>query len=187
RLPRLALPPEALHRPGSGQLPRALLDLPVRRRVPAEGRHRAGDGLWAHPGAGRQPGGDRHRIGRALLDGAPRRRVAGTPGPGSTAGPSGRGVTAAHEPNPTPTSAPAGETIVPIEDVGERLDRFLMRRFPDRSRSYLQRLVEEGDIMVNEKPSRAGYRLRGGDRIAWRFPARPLPSLEPEEIPLDVV
>ena len=35
---------------------------------------------------------------------------------------------------------------------GERLDKFLCTRFPAVSRGAIQRLIEEGHILVNDRP-----------------------------------
>jgi 23S rRNA pseudouridine1911/1915/1917 synthase len=76
-----------------------------------------------------------------------------------------------------------------VEDVaGERLDRFLGRKLPDHSRTFLQRIIEEGFVEVNGalcvKPSSL---LAGGDRVTARIPPSPPSSVEPENIPLRVI
>src|SRR4051794_6398126 len=78
-------------------------------------------------------------------------------------------------------------TIVAAAAAGQRLDRFLMARLPDQSRSALQRLIEAGEVRVNGAASKPGYHLRPGDNVGWRLPPPSLPTLEPEPIPLDVV
>lgn len=72
------------------------------------------------------------------------------------------------------------------DDVGQRLDRFLSREVPALTRSQLQLLNRRGGIRVNEAPEKAGYRLRGGDRIELVLPdpAHVFPAAE--AIPLRV-
>ena len=73
------------------------------------------------------------------------------------------------------------------EDEGERLDRFLVHRCPQFSRNRLQSLIREGAITVNDGPSRASYRVSGGDAIRLEVPAAVPPfAVEPEDIPLDI-
>ena len=56
------------------------------------------------------------------------------------------------------------------------------------SRTYIQKLIREGAITVNGKPSKPGYKLRTGDQVSLTFPApRPLQRIEPEPIPLDIL
>lgn len=53
-----------------------------------------------------------------------------------------------------------------------RLDLFLSAQFPEYSRSYFKTLVEEGHILVNDKPaSKAGLTIKTGDNVVVNFPA----------------
>ncbi|MDW8343866.1 MAG: RluA family pseudouridine synthase [Verrucomicrobiae bacterium] len=61
------------------------------------------------------------------------------------------------------------EVIVPAEASG-RLDVFLHARQPHRSRSFFQKLIAAGQVRVNDKPARASYRVRTGDRITVSVP-----------------
>jgi 23S rRNA pseudouridine1911/1915/1917 synthase len=79
------------------------------------------------------------------------------------------------------------EFSITSEDVGERLDRYLARQLPAHSRAYLQQLIEQRQILVDERAPKPGYRLRTGDRITVSLPP-PMPSgVLPEAIPLDVL
>ena len=56
---------------------------------------------------------------------------------------------------------------VPAEAAGQRLDQFLAsatRRSVSRSR--VQLLMEQGDVLVNGEREKASMKLRGGERIA---------------------
>jgi 23S rRNA pseudouridine1911/1915/1917 synthase len=68
-----------------------------------------------------------------------------------------------------------------------RLDAWLHARFPERSRSSLQRLVAEGQVLLNGRPAASGARVRAGDRIEVRFPPPRPAGLVPEERPLEVL
>ena len=72
----------------------------------------------------------------------------------------------------------------PAPDV--RLDKYLAGALPEFSRAHLQRLIEQGYVLVNGQPTKAGQRLIIRDRITVELPpsrGRPLP----EPIPLAVV
>ena len=73
------------------------------------------------------------------------------------------------------------------DDEAERLDRFLVSQCPQFSRSRIQSLIDEQAISVNGAPTRANYRVRGGDEISLELPAAVPPvAVEAADIPLDV-
>jgi 23S rRNA pseudouridine1911/1915/1917 synthase len=72
------------------------------------------------------------------------------------------------------------------EDRGERLDTFISSR-SGATRSSLQKLIKDGSVLVNSAVEKAGYRVRNGDRVEVSLPDEPESSLEPEDIPLDVI
>lgn len=69
----------------------------------------------------------------------------------------------------------------------ERIDKMVASKFPDVSRSRIQKWIEDGDILVNEEKVRTNYKLRVGDVIACEVPETEDMNLEPENIPLDIV
>ncbi|MCE2415483.1 RluA family pseudouridine synthase [Candidatus Poribacteria bacterium] len=72
---------------------------------------------------------------------------------------------------------------------GTRLDRFLINATEGISRTYLQRLIRDGDVTVNGKVGKQpSYVLRDGDRVYLTLPPpRPLDTAQPEQIPLDIL
>ena len=72
---------------------------------------------------------------------------------------------------------------------GERLDRFLLKATEGLSRTYLQRLIRDGNVTINGKVAKQpSYALRDGDRVYLTLPPpRPLETLQPERIPLDIL
>ena len=68
-----------------------------------------------------------------------------------------------------------------------RLDAFLATHIERWSRSRLQRLVEDGDVLVNGKPAKPSYKLREGDEVDVDLVDEPVARFEPEDIPLDIV
>ena len=75
------------------------------------------------------------------------------------------------------------------EHSGTRLDRFLLHATEARSRTYLQRRIRDGDVTVNDKVGKQpSYLLRDGDRVCLTLPPpRPLDTVAPEHIPLDIL
>ena len=54
---------------------------------------------------------------------------------------------------------------VKIKQIGERLDKFLVKELPDFSRSQIQKLIKQGGIIVNGKIVSSHFSLRKGDEI----------------------
>lgn len=73
------------------------------------------------------------------------------------------------------------------EDVGERLDRYVTRLLPTYSRSYVQQLIDEQQIVVDGRAAKAGYRLRAGNRISVSLPPPKPSALLPQPIALDIL
>ncbi len=68
----------------------------------------------------------------------------------------------------------------------ERLDTYISSK-TGLSRSYIQRLIKQGLLLVNSRPEKAGYRIRTGDRIEMTIPDEPRVTLIPEDISLEVI
>ena len=69
----------------------------------------------------------------------------------------------------------------------ERLDAFLRRQFPVLSRSAIQRLIEQGHITVNAKPTKPTHSPRAGEVVRIEIPeARPAEA-QAEAIPLEII
>lgn len=77
--------------------------------------------------------------------------------------------------------------VISSEDAGQRLDAYLAGVIQDWSRSRLQRLITDGDVLVNEKTSKPSYKLHDGDEIDVDLVEAPTAVFEPENIPLDIV
>ncbi len=74
------------------------------------------------------------------------------------------------------------------EDVaGLRLDKAITLLCPDLSRNSAQQLVESGDILVNGTACNKKYSVKNGDVISINIPEPTMLSVEPEDIPLDIV
>lgn len=76
---------------------------------------------------------------------------------------------------------------VPEESAGQRLDAFLAEQIESWSRSRLQRLIDDGDVVVNGRAAKSSYKLRASDQIDVELTALPLASFVPEDIPIEIV
>jgi len=68
-----------------------------------------------------------------------------------------------------------------------RIDKYLHHRFPDFSRTIIQRLIEEGAVTVNGKPPKSSYHLHLEDQVNIILPPPPTNEIPPEPIPLDIL
>lgn len=69
----------------------------------------------------------------------------------------------------------------------KRIDRLLAEKIPTLSRSYIQKLMKEQQIFVNERPVKANYKVSAGDSVTVVIPELKEPDIVPENIPLDVL
>lgn len=75
-----------------------------------------------------------------------------------------------------------------VEDGNElRIDRYLSECCDDMSRSYLQKLVKEGDVLVNGQSVKSNYKVSEGDQIRIELPAAIKPEIVAEPMELDVI
>ncbi|ACA45490.1 RluA family pseudouridine synthase [Clostridium botulinum] len=68
-----------------------------------------------------------------------------------------------------------------------RLDLYLSKIFEDKSRSYLQGIIDQGSVLVNNKKKKRNYKLKVGDNIEVNIPEPKLLQIEPEDIKLDII
>lgn len=73
------------------------------------------------------------------------------------------------------------------EQKNVRIDKFLSEQLPDQSRSYLQKLLKEGNVTVNEKPVKANYKVQLSDTVRLELPEPENLDILPEDIPLDIL
>lgn len=73
------------------------------------------------------------------------------------------------------------------EDAGKRLDAFLAENMEGKTRSAIQKLMEQGKVLVNGNPGSKNYKLKAGDAIQVEVPEPEPLELLPQNIPLDIV
>lgn len=80
------------------------------------------------------------------------------------------------------------ETVVIHEDeTGIRLDTWLSQKYTEYTRSFWQRLIKDGNILVNHAGCKANYKVREHDIITITIPSPKEIAVEPEDIPLNIV
>ena len=78
------------------------------------------------------------------------------------------------------------EWIAAPEDAGARLDAFLAGKM-EKTRSSVQKLIEEENVRLNGAPAAKNARLREGDRVEATEPPPEVLDVKPQNIPLDIV
>lgn len=74
------------------------------------------------------------------------------------------------------------------EDMeGERIDKCVSLLADSLSRSYIQKLLDSGNLTVNGRVVKANYRLKAEDNVSLLIPEAAAPSVAPENIPLSVL
>jgi len=79
------------------------------------------------------------------------------------------------------------EYVFVADIAGVRLDKFVGESCPELSRTHAQQLINEGFITVNGKTVKPSLKLIPGDKVAVTIPPEPPSTLEPENIPLNIV
>lgn len=69
----------------------------------------------------------------------------------------------------------------------ERIDKFLAAKLPELSRSYIQKLIDKGNILVAGVPVKSNYKVRQADEILVRIPDAEIPDIKAEDIPLAIL
>ena len=67
-----------------------------------------------------------------------------------------------------------------------RLDKFLTSELDDFSRTQVQNLIKDGNVLVNEKAQKANYILSMGDEVMVTIPDPVDIDIKKEDIPLDI-
>jgi 23S rRNA pseudouridine1911/1915/1917 synthase len=80
------------------------------------------------------------------------------------------------------------ECFIPAEEKGRRLDQFLSS--VDKltlSRSQIKKLIDDGLITVNDRPTEPSYKVKSDDRIKVIIPPPRALTVKPQNIRLDIV
>jgi 23S rRNA pseudouridine1911/1915/1917 synthase len=83
--------------------------------------------------------------------------------------------------------APTLAFHVAAEDSGARLDAYLAARINDWSRARIQRLIEDGDVLVSGRTAKSSYKLRDGDELEVELTPLAPSAFTPENIPIEII
>jgi 23S rRNA pseudouridine1911/1915/1917 synthase len=77
--------------------------------------------------------------------------------------------------------------LVAAKNQGRRLDQLLSEANLNLSRSQAKKLIEEGTILLNQKPTKPSAHLKKGDIASGTLPKPEPLSLKPEPLPLTIL
>jgi 23S rRNA pseudouridine1911/1915/1917 synthase len=77
--------------------------------------------------------------------------------------------------------------VVDEKDVGIRIDKYLSEVFADKSRSFIQGLIEKKNIKVNNKIPKSNYKVKFSDEIEVIIDEPEILNVDPEDIPLNIL
>jgi 23S rRNA pseudouridine1911/1915/1917 synthase len=78
---------------------------------------------------------------------------------------------------------------VQADEAGIRLDRYLTIALPGFSRTTVQQLIQDGEVLVNGRTSKSGHTLKVGDEVQFKafHMHDKATSIVPRSLPLDIV
>ena len=79
------------------------------------------------------------------------------------------------------------EYIVSQEEKGKRLDAYISSANTDITRTSAQRLIEDGNILVNGKNVKVSYKIQENDKISVEIPKPKQIELKAQEIPIEII
>ncbi len=75
-----------------------------------------------------------------------------------------------------------------VEDqINKRIDVYLSEKEPDLSRSMIQKLIEQENILVNDKKTKASYKVQLGDEISIKIEAPKELTIKAQDIPIEII
>lgn len=80
-----------------------------------------------------------------------------------------------------------GSLVVTKEKSNSRLDAYLAKQYENLSRSYIQKLIKENYIKVNDRSEKPNYIVKSGDKIEVDLPEAKKLAIKPEDIQIDIV
>lgn len=69
----------------------------------------------------------------------------------------------------------------------ERIDKCISNYMENLSRSYIQKIIKEGNVHVNDAVIKANYRAKADDRVRFTIPDSVEPDIPAQDIPLDIL
>jgi 23S rRNA pseudouridine1911/1915/1917 synthase len=79
------------------------------------------------------------------------------------------------------------EYITADEYSGNRIDKYLSTVQTELSRSYIQKLIEDDRVLLDDKPVKANVKVKAGQAVQIILPEPVEAEIEPENLPLDII
>ncbi|WP_326909290.1 RluA family pseudouridine synthase [Sedimentibacter sp. MB31-C6] len=79
------------------------------------------------------------------------------------------------------------EIILISDTVGERIDSYLSSKLQDMSRNSIQKIIEDGNVTVNEKNIKSNYKIKKNEIIKMIIPEPEILDVKAENIDLDII
>lgn len=73
------------------------------------------------------------------------------------------------------------------EQEDERIDKCISNYMENLSRNYIQKIIKDGNVFVNERAVKANYRVKTEDNIRFILPDSIEPDIPAQDIPLDIL
>lgn len=73
------------------------------------------------------------------------------------------------------------------EQEDERIDKCISNYMENLSRSYIQKIIKDGNVFVNDRAVKANYRVKTEDNIRFILPDSIEPDIPAQNIPLDIL
>lgn len=74
-----------------------------------------------------------------------------------------------------------------ISSIGTRIDKFLTYKLDNITRSSIQKLIEDKNILVNQIPVSNNYKIKYKDQITIKIPDLVEIEVKPQNIPIDIM
>ncbi|MDF2906628.1 MAG: ylyB [Herbinix sp.] len=79
------------------------------------------------------------------------------------------------------------EYVVNEEQHGIRIDKYLSSIQSDLTRTYIQKLIEDGRIILDEKPVKSNFKVKTGQTVQIILPEPTWAQIVAEDLPIDII
>ncbi|MCT4598193.1 MAG: RluA family pseudouridine synthase [Vallitalea sp.] len=76
---------------------------------------------------------------------------------------------------------------IDTDNIGKRVDKYISELLPNCSRSFVQKLIKDNQLIVNNKSVKANYKLRQSDILEITIPKPKEIDILAENIPIDII
>lgn len=77
--------------------------------------------------------------------------------------------------------------IVEEDYHGIRIDKYLSQVQDDLSRNHIQKLIEDGKVLLEDKPVKSNLKVKTGERVVIYIPEPKVAEIVPQDIPIDII